>query len=216
MTERSLALQPVNADAHYTLGVIYLRTGNREQALTLAELAIKENPALPNAYLLKSQSLVFFMSSAMVRLEWEEEEGRQARYREAAQALETYLKMIPDSASRSLWQDQLDSLRVYSQLSADPHVFVGNQVTAKARILSKPAPSYTTEARDQKVTGTVVLRAVFTAEGQVKYILVIVGLPGGLTERAIEAARRIKFQPATKDGKPVSMWIQLEYNFNLS
>jgi hypothetical protein len=49
----------------------------------------------------------------------------------------------------------------------------------------------------------------------VKYIIVLSGLPGGLTERAVEAARRIKFFPATKDGRPVSMFIQLEYNFNL-
>jgi len=41
------------------------------------------------------------------------------------------------------------------------------------------------------------------------------GLPYGLTERAIAAARQIKFTPATKDGRPVSMYIQLEYNFNL-
>jgi hypothetical protein len=37
----------------------------------------------------------------------------------------------------------------------------------------------------------------------------------GLTEQAIKAARRIKFIPATKDGQPVSTYIQLEYNFNL-
>ena len=38
----------------------------------------------------------------------------------------------------------------------------------------------------------------------------------GLTERAIEAAKRIKFTPAMKDGKPVSVWMQLEYNFSFS
>jgi hypothetical protein len=40
-------------------------------------------------------------------------------------------------------------------------------------------------------------------------------LPYGLTEAAIAAARQIKFEPATLDGKPVSMFMQLEYNFNL-
>jgi hypothetical protein len=30
-----------------------------------------------------------------------------------------------------------------------------------------------------------------------------------------EAAKRIRFVPATKDGQSVSMWIELEYNFNL-
>jgi outer membrane biosynthesis protein TonB len=40
-------------------------------------------------------------------------------------------------------------------------------------------------------------------------------LPYGLTTRAVRAARQIRFTPAEKDGKPVSMYIQLEYNFNL-
>jgi len=40
-------------------------------------------------------------------------------------------------------------------------------------------------------------------------------LKDGLTEAAITAARNIRFFPAEKDGKPVSQWLMLEYNFNL-
>jgi TonB family protein len=94
-------------------------------------------------------------------------------------------------------------------------VFSGKDVTSKARILSKPEPQYTEEARKNQVTGTVVLKAVFSSSGQVTQIRAISGLPNGLTERAIAAARSIKFVPATKDGHAVSMWFQLEYNFNL-
>jgi protein TonB len=65
------------------------------------------------------------------------------------------------------------------------------------------------------VEGTVVLRAIFAADGKVKNILVLSPLPNALTERAIDAARKVKFEPATKDGRPVSMVVQLEYNFNL-
>lgn len=93
--------------------------------------------------------------------------------------------------------------------------FSGKDVTTKARVLSKPEPQYTEEARKNQVTGTVVLRAVFTSGGQVTGIRSVSGLPYGLTERAIAAARQIKFTPATKDGHAVSMYIQLEYNFNL-
>jgi TonB family protein len=94
-------------------------------------------------------------------------------------------------------------------------VFSGKEVSSKARVLSKPEPQYTEEARKNQVTGTVVLRAVFTSSGQVTGIKAVSGLPYGLTERAIAAARQIKFLPATKDGHQVSMYIQLEYNFNL-
>jgi len=94
-------------------------------------------------------------------------------------------------------------------------VFSGKEVSTKARVLSKPEPQYTEEARKNQVTGTVVLRAVFTSGGQVTQIRAVSGLPNGLTERAIAAARLIRFTPATKDGHAVSMYIQLEYNFNL-
>ncbi|MBC8028857.1 MAG: energy transducer TonB [Pyrinomonadaceae bacterium] len=94
-------------------------------------------------------------------------------------------------------------------------VFSGREVSTKARVISKPEPNYTEDARKNQVQGTVVLRAIFTSGGQVSSIKAVSGLPNGLTERAIAAARNIKFVPATKDGRAVSMHIQLEYSFNL-
>jgi len=93
--------------------------------------------------------------------------------------------------------------------------FVGKDVDIKARLTKKPEPSYTERAKHEQVTGTVVLKAVFSSTGQVTNIRIVQGLPFGLTEKAIEAAKKIKFIPAMKDGKYVSMWMQLEYNFNL-
>ena len=46
-------------------------------------------------------------------------------------------------------------------------------------------------------------------------IRVTSGLPYGLTESSIAAATKIKFVPAMKDGKFVSVRMQLEYHFNL-
>lgn len=94
-------------------------------------------------------------------------------------------------------------------------IFTGKDVTTKARLLSKPEPQYTEDARKNQITGTVVLKVVFASNGSVTNIRTVSGLPYGLTERAIAAARNIKFVPATKDGHQVSMWMQLEYNFNL-
>jgi len=59
------------------------------------------------------------------------------------------------------------------------------------------------------------LEATFAADGYVANITVTKGLKDGLTERAIEAARNIRFFPAEKDGKPVSQRMMLVYNFNL-
>jgi protein TonB len=94
-------------------------------------------------------------------------------------------------------------------------VFRADEVTQKAVITSKPDPGYTTEARKNQVTGSVRLRVVLNASGTVTNISVVKGLPDGLTERTIAAARQVKFRPAQKDGRAVSQWVVLEYNFNI-
>jgi TonB family protein len=94
-------------------------------------------------------------------------------------------------------------------------VFNQNEVTQKARILSKPSPEYTEEARVKQTTGTVRLRAVLSSSGQVMSIRPLNQLPYGLTDKAIAACRRIQFSPALKDGRPVSQYVTLEYNFNI-
>ena len=68
-------------------------------------------------------------------------------------------------------------------------------------------------ARSESVSGRIIMRCVFASDGSVKYILVTESLPFGLTEAAIAAAKRIKFVPAAINGKPVSTYMQLEYNF---
>ncbi len=89
------------------------------------------------------------------------------------------------------------------------------EVSFKASVLSEPEPQYTEEARQSQITGTVVLRAIFAANGRVIGIRVISGRTAGLTERAIHVARQIEFIPASKDGRPVSVFVRIEYHFNL-
>ena len=97
----------------------------------------------------------------------------------------------------------------------DDYVFSSREVTQKARILSRPEPAYTEVARKGQVSGVVRLRAVFKNTGEVTDIRVVEGLPMGLSEKAVEAARQIRFAPAMRGGKTVSQYINLEYNFNL-
>lgn len=102
-----------------------------------------------------------------------------------------------------------------SEVLYESRVFTPREVDQKARVHARPEPQYTAEARENGTEGTVMLRAVFSASGQVTNIRVMSGLSDGLTERAIEAARQIKFTPALKDGRAVPQYIQLEYNFSL-
>jgi TonB family protein len=82
-------------------------------------------------------------------------------------------------------------------------------------IIYKEKAKYTEEARQNKIQGTVVLNVVFTADGRITNIRVVRGLPDGLTEKAIEAAQRIRFNPAVRSGQPVSVRGNLEFTFNL-
>ena len=94
-------------------------------------------------------------------------------------------------------------------------IYTSKETDEKAQILRKPPPSFPREARRHITRGYVILRAILAADETVKHIEVITGLPNGLTESAIAAARQIKFKPARKDGKPVSVWVEVEYQFQV-
>src|SRR5262245_14992828 len=104
--------------------------------------------------------------------------------------------------------DDVESISFVSPLSsaksnADPSVLPLTSDT-RPTILYREKAKYTEEARNNGVQGTVVLQVVFNVNGKITDIKVIRGLPYGLTENAIEAAKKIKFKPAMKEGKPIS------------
>lgn len=207
----ALNLDPKNIEAIYTLGIVDLRRGARTEAISKADTIIALQPDFAPAYLLKNQALLSF-GTALYTTSVSKAE-RQIRYRYAAEALEKYLQLETDPREVASWKEQLETLKFHGGIGGD--VYTGREVSTKARLISKPEPVYTEKARNEQIVGTVVLRCVFASDATVKYILVIQALPGGLTERAVAAAKKIKFVPATRDGKPVSMLMQLEYNFNL-
>jgi protein TonB len=88
-------------------------------------------------------------------------------------------------------------------------------VTQPLKILSKPRPGYTDAARQNNVQGTVILRVTFLPSGQIGSITAIKGLPYGLTEQAIAAARQMKFEPAKRDGIAQAVTRQVEYTFSI-
>ncbi len=89
------------------------------------------------------------------------------------------------------------------------------ELSRRVAIKSKPQPSYTEEARKNSLKGRVVLKVVLCKSGKVTDIRVLEGLPFGMTEKVIKAARKIQFIPAEKDGLAVSQRLQVEYYFNL-
>ena len=94
-------------------------------------------------------------------------------------------------------------------------VFSVGSVTARPQILGRPTPGYTDEARRNQIEGSVKVSVLLKADGTVSDIKVARGLGYGLDEKAIEAARQLRFVPGQKDGHAVSVRLFLEFKFSL-
>lgn len=75
-------------------------------------------------------------------------------------------------------------------------------------------PLYPPSARRGRITGTVVLRVLVGVDGRVQDVQIVQGVTG-LTDAAVDAARMWVFQPAFKDGLPVTSWFEIPMVFKL-
>lgn len=91
---------------------------------------------------------------------------------------------------------------------------VGGGVSAP-RAIYDPDPEYSDEARKAKCQGTVLLWLIVGPDGKPRDIRVQQSLGMGLDERAVEAVRKWKFEPAMKDGRPVAVQVNVEISFRL-
>ena len=77
------------------------------------------------------------------------------------------------------------------------------------------APYCTKVARKERIQGLVILRLLIDEGGDVTGVEVLKGLPHGLTDTAIAAVEKWKFEPALHEGKPVSVLYIITINFRL-
>lgn len=133
----------------------------------------------------------------------------------AAQAtIDEIIKLHPPD--EEIWRERSDTMWLYSQPVGPPAsrtVFGVKEVDKRARLIDAPAAAYPDAARAANAKGEVRLRIVLAGDGTVKYIFPLKPLKYGLTEAAMEAARHIRFAPAIRDGKPVSQFTTLSYEF---
>jgi TonB family protein len=111
--------------------------------------------------------------------------------------------------------DNMPARPLPSSSGAPEQIFTPQEVDKNFQVVMNPVPQYTEAARQEQIKGTIVLQCTLSAMGQVTTISVVEGLPRGLTERAIAAARQLKFIPAMKNGKYVSISTRLVYRFDL-
>jgi len=91
---------------------------------------------------------------------------------------------------------------------------VGGGVSAP-RPTYMPDPEYSEEARKIKFQGSVVLWIVVGPDGRTHDVRIVRSAGLGLDEKAIEAVRKWRFEPAKKDGQPVAVQVNVEVNFRL-
>ena len=87
--------------------------------------------------------------------------------------------------------------------------------TKSVVITSKPRANYTDAARQANITGNVTLKVTFLANGSIGSVSAVSGLPSGLTEQAIAAAKGIRFEPAMKNGVPQTVTKSVVYSFTI-
>lgn len=201
--------------AWYHLALAYARQGKRNDARKAYERAATSGEWLVDAI--------------YASVPYEDVPAKAGQYKNlllmAAESAKKYLELSskPSRSRTEEWNERAEMLSDYARLSDEDkatslaltRTYSSREVSERARIISRPSPAYTDEARRNQVTGTVVLRAIFAFDGKVRAIRVIKGLPDGLSQMAVRAARRIKFVPASVNGEAVSQYVQIEYNFNL-
>jgi protein TonB len=89
-----------------------------------------------------------------------------------------------------------------------------NCLSAPRPISSSP-PTYSEEARKAKVEGDCIVSLVVDEKGNLTNLHVVSGLGMGLDEKAIEAIKKWKFEPAFRDGKPVAAKLTVQVSFHL-
>jgi periplasmic protein TonB len=91
---------------------------------------------------------------------------------------------------------------------------VGGDVKAPVAI-NRSKPDYTDAARKGHITGVVIVETIVNKHGEVEQVKVLKGLPLGLSDQAVEAVKKWRFQPGTLNGQPVEVIFTLTVNFTL-
>jgi periplasmic protein TonB len=111
------------------------------------------------------------------------------------------------------------SLRCQNDPSKRPETEIvyrlGRDGVTPPRAIYRVDPTYDDASRKAKISSAVVLTIIVTPDGNPKSIRIAKSLSPSLDQRAIEAVAQWKFAPATKDGKPVAIQVDIQVTYNL-
>ena len=219
---KALELKPEWPDAYNNLGLAYAGLSRWKEAATAYREAVRLVPdyagALYNlgfAYLKLGQKSATLDVIAKVKpLNWD----LQARLWQEILALGRPANVAvvaepppaqPTSTETSSTPAREMARKEPPTSSADeecPSPFYSrSSVTQMALLKDQLQVTYTTDAAQNNVEGKIVLQLVVCSNGRVSDVRIDESLPFGLTERAIEAIRKVSFQPALLGTQPVSV-----------
>jgi protein TonB len=99
-------------------------------------------------------------------------------------------------------------------VSPEAPMRVGGAVRAPVPIL-RPAPRYPEIARKARIEGTVLVEATIDQAGTVVDARVLHDIGMGCGQAALDAIRGWRYEPATLNGRPVSVYLEVRVSFQL-
>jgi TonB family protein len=80
--------------------------------------------------------------------------------------------------------------------------------------LRQVVPQYPPDIRAYGISGTVLLRVIVDEQGKPRVVDLVAPMGFGLDQAAIDAVHKWDYQPAKKDGKPVKVYLRVQFNFS--
>ena len=204
--------------ALFLRGSAYLQENKLDRAEEDANAALNAQAVDPRAYLLKSRIVLERVGRDILKGKGK---GDKTALQEILELLGEGLKKSKNHWAHTAIQAEYETIasfqEYFSRSGISPND-VDDQPDAGVtplKILSKPRPGYTDEARMRNVQGTIRVLVIFGASGRVEKTFLLNRLGSGIDQQVIAAVNRISFTPMMRDGKPVSTVKQIEYTFSI-
>jgi tetratricopeptide (TPR) repeat protein len=234
---QAVRVKPDFAYAYYDLGWCYTHLNNYEEALK-AHMEAKKHFQITSFKLRLAEEKVYYaIGWDLYRLRRYDE--AIAHYVKAVQVAPTFHEAAYEIGRVCMAQGDQEGARFITgkvdpflrdmllkemeivdwiekegSISPNPLVIKMVQET-RPTILYKEKANYTSMAKENNIQGVVILSVVFGVNKKIGGVKIVRDLPYGLTAQALIATQKIKFNPAMKDGKPISVRGNLEFSFNL-
>jgi TonB family protein len=203
-TKKAIEYDPNFGEAYYFLGSLLYRSDKVKETRDVLEAGLKSQPQYALLHILKGD-LELATSKPTKGLK-----AYDPKLDSAVKAYEEALHFMPtENNNRKTIQNILAGLKNYIELIQHE----GEPSYVKVKPLNRPPVEYPDAARRLGRQGEVSLGLVVNEQGQVIAVQLFKHLGHGIDEAAVEAAQKLQYSPALKDGKPVLSWTRLEINF---